>query len=309
MAIAGGYEDSGDGTLFADPAILDAVEYLGHVEEIEADLKPEAKAQLSNYQQMLLARFFDCTAEDVPHKIDVRSWPQAHGLKARFVENTEGFTPPAHRLKMLKFSDGRVVYECWTPVPRPIESFAELTGQLPIGEWMLTYHVYDAHWCDCPQAKLTVTTWDDGSVHAIHKDCGRERPSRVEGNIDDHVSSLQLAPEDDSTYNGYYGTIRGNDVAHHDPTATGMRAFQGGDALRAGQPNADGSFSEIRGGTEIRGGRREWREKTKDYVQMDNGYWKDVDRYAGEVKAQRDRKMALNEEIVHKRLPRKIGEV
>ena len=81
--------------------------------------------------------------------------------------------------------------------------------------------------------------------------------------------TAQIQASDD-IYNGYFETIPGNDPCVID-----------GEILR-GQPtyerNADGSRGKmihdgiVRGGTMIRGGRREYREKTKGMVHWDAGF-------------------------------------
>ncbi len=175
----------------------------------------------------------------------------------------------------------------WTPIAANLEhlslnELAKVTanGQVPVAGWEVTYH-------------------------KIRKGVDFESMSGEE--LRAHVLSLSIAPEDDALYNGYYATIKGNDVAHHDPNASGMAAFQGGRVLRG---NATATHDgTIRGGTEIRGGRAEYKRKTKGYEAMDAGYWAHVDRIKAEKAAERQRKTDLELAQIDAKLPRKIGEL
>jgi hypothetical protein len=129
-----------------------------------------------------------------------------------------------------------------------------------------------------------------------------------------HLLSIGVQTNDDATYCGYYPTIKGDDVAHHDPTKPGMQAFQGGEALKGRPLVVNGKVvhdGTIRGGTEIRGGRAEYRRvlHRNGYEAFDNGYWRDVDRIRARLQAERD---ARHETELARRdalLPRKIGEI
>lgn len=123
------------------------------------------------------------------------------------------------------------------------------------------------------------------------------------------LQSINGQVDEDAIYNGYYPTIKGNDVAHHDPTQQGMRAFQGGAVIK-GNPSADGIHDgTIRGGTEIRGGRREYRERTKNYVTYGPGYWEHVERIRAELQAKRDKFHRIAMEKADASLPRQLGEL
>lgn len=229
-------------------------------------------------------------SEDVVKHLDVRDWPRAP-MPEQIVTASPDDVPPT-RLRRVRYSDGRVVYECWTPIQAhiesddPVEIYRIAAHGIPVHVWRLTYHVWDGY-CRCPKAKLHMV---DG-VGLTHEACGRPRESRVEGDLSDHILSQHRAPDDDYL-NGYYATIHGRDVAHVN-----------GHILRArdGRP--------ITGGTEIRGGRAEYREKTKRYVSFDNGFFDHTDRIRGEQQAKRDKQFELNQEKADKALPRKIGEL
>lgn len=202
----------------------------------------------------------------------------------RFVaENTldASHVPPSRRRAV-----GPFVEEVWEAVPAALDDAGMFqvaaTGIIPIAGYNVR------------QVVTLKQTWDDMSA--------AQRQETLQ-------SIGQYHRHEDVIYNGYYPTIKGNDVAHHDPDATGMAAFQGGAVIR-GNPSADGHHDgTIRGGTEIRGGKREWREKTKNYYEFGPGYFADVER----IKAARQHK--LNErhrielEKIDALLPRKIGEL
>lgn len=117
------------------------------------------------------------------------------------------------------------------------------------------------------------------------------------------LCSIGMQTNDDATYNGFYPTLLGSDVAHANYGAPGMAEHQGGHALRA----PDGSV--IRGGAEIRQGRREYRERTRGYILWDAGTRKHMARLDAEKKAKKkadDR--AFIEREVRKMSPR-LGEL
>jgi hypothetical protein len=177
------------------------------------------------------------------------------------------------------------VKEVWTAVPKVLTD-AELyavaaSGIVPIAGWRVT------------QVVSLRKTWMDLTV---------EQRQEV-------LSSIgQYHRHEDHVYNGYYPTIAGTDVAHHDPAKAGtMDEFRGGKVLKG---NATATHDgTIRGGTEIRGGRREWREKTKNYVEMDSGYFAHVERIRAERQAKRDAKHAEAAERAAAKAPAKIGEL
>lgn len=181
------------------------------------------------------------------------------------------------------------IEERWTAVPKELTD-TELwtvaaTGIVPIAGWRVTQHV------------TLKATWMDMDVEAR---------AEVLMSINAHV-------EDDAIYNGYYPTIKGDDVAHHEIGQSGMRAFQGGDVIKGNAKfNAAGDMihdGTIRGGTEIRGGRAEWRRKTKNYAMFDKGYFKHVERIRAQKQAEREARQQTEIEKVDALLPRRIGEL
>jgi hypothetical protein len=83
----------------------------------------------------------------------------------------------------------------------------------------------------------------------------------------EHVQSLHFPEMSDEAYNQYLDFVKGNDPCIVD-----------GNVLR-GTPtfDSDGRMTHdgvIRGGTQIRGGKRDYREKTKGYAHVDQGWWK-----------------------------------
>lgn len=292
-------EPSDEGTtLYADPTDLDA---LGtDSAESPSGVRDEPAAPLDTpLKRILRARWHE--AADAP-KIDARTWPAA-GIPDGLLENVAPEHVPAHRLRQLRFADGRIVYEVWTPVPRGVQSAEDLRrasmGLLPVGSWRLSYHVYSPQWCDCPSARLEM-----GPRGLRHPECGRDRKSKVDGNFGDHVANLNLAPTDEM-YNGFYPTIPGHDVVHYNPGKKGMEAHQGGHTFR--NDSVEGGV--LRGGTEIRGGRAEHRRKTKGMIELGPGYTKDVERNAAEQKAKKKAAERLKLEKTLQLAPRKPFDV
>jgi len=185
------------------------------------------------------------------------------------------------------------IEERWTPIPMNLEHLptAEVlrltsTGNIPIGGWRVSYH-------------------------STRK--GVDFDSMTGDEIRAHIMSLSIAPEDDALYNGFYPTIRGNDVAHHDPTKAGMAAFRGGPTIK-GNPayDAQGRMTHdgtIRGGKEITGGRAEYKRATKGYEQFDKGYFVHVEKIKKAKQAERDLRRDTQLAKIDAKLPRKIGEL
>ncbi len=192
---------------------------------------------------------------------------------------------PADRVRVVN----DFIEERWTAVPAKVTNMADVAnGVVPIAGFKVTQHVrYQAR-------SFAHMTGDE---------------------IREHVMSLQQAPEDDRTYMGYYPTIAGNALAHHDPTKQGMAAYQGGNILRGnasydrnGRMTHDGI---VRQGTEIRGGRAELRRvlKQKNYGEWDTGWHKHAQRIAADNKAEMKARHEVQREIANKKLPQKLGEV
>lgn len=105
------------------------------------------------------------------------------------------------------------------------------------------------------------------------------------------AQTLQIQTKEDEIYNGYYPTIPGNDPVVLD-----------GEILR-GQATYDVNGKIIhdgilRGGTQINGGRREYREKTKNFVHWDAGFAKQREAAQAEMDSRPIRNVRANLERV-----------
>lgn len=246
--------------------------------------------------------------EEFSQKIDVSGWPKVGYIKQnKFVANTGFVEAPKSRLQRIRRANGEIVYVLWTPVPASIDSDDPIQIALasrdgfPVAGWDLTYHAWDGHWCTCSTAHYNLIP----GVGLFHEACGRVRESRNDGT---ELPNLGMS---DDEFNGFYPTIKGTDPAHWDPTKKGMDAWRGGNIMY-GQPSQKPEDFGTRyavTGREIRGGRTEYREATKDYYEYDAGYQRDVDKIRERNKAHREATFAIQEEIAEKQLPRKLGEV
>lgn len=178
-------------------------------------------------------------------------------------------------------------------------SYAEVMrrGNVLVG-WTITQRARSPH-CDCLQATLE----HDHDGVLIHRQCGRARKRVEDADFAEHILRLQFAPSDDF-YNMYYETIPGNDpvIMEDGKVLKGAPKYN-----RKGQMIHDGT---IRGGTQIRQGRRQYRTLTKNMVLWDKGVVKEREKaYAAEQKAWltgvRPRMFKANKQM----LPRKIGEL
>jgi hypothetical protein len=276
-------EPEDDGTLFAEP-----LPYLHHFNEelAEHDHEPLfAEKQSAGHAGYDLTRSFD-----------FRSWPEAGGVPAK--EFPSGIDVPESRIRVIGERDGKLLHACYERVDLPIEgeTFAEImkkADQPRPYKWRVTYRMHSWDNCTCGNAKLELIS-GPGYAELYHAECGRWRKSKLEGPIGEHIMSLHLGMPDDN-YNGYYPTVPGNDIAHHNPGGRGMDAYRGGSELRGSYEldNNDRIIAGrevIRGGTEIRGGKAEYAEKTKGLILWDKGTQRDVDRIkkekADKIKAQ-----------------------
>ncbi len=189
-----------------------------------------------------------------------------------------GATPPASRVRLVS----RYIEEHWAPVYEKTTSknYAEIirASQTLVG-WTVTQRPRSPL-CDCLQATLEMD--HDGTL--VHRQCGRARNRVADEDFREHVLSLQIAPSD-AFYDGFYPTIPGSDSVM---TASGP----------------------AKGGTRIRHGRREWREKTKGWVVWDKGVVKEREKaYAAEqqkwITGVRERVVKANRQM----LPRNIGQL
>lgn len=301
-------DEAGDGTLYADPADLD---FLADLEQRRAAGDPQVHDPCtgdSKLARILKSKMVE--AHDAPN-LDARDWPAATGFYVQEVAHGPELAVPPNRLRQLRFADGRIVYEVWTPVPRKLrldEIGLAANGNIPIGAWRLSYHLYSPEWCTCPHARLQ--SHPQGLMHPA---CGRLKQSKVQGSFDEHVRSLQMQLDDASIYNGYYPTIPGNDVAHFNPHASGMAQHQGGDPIPLYNPprHPNGKIIEpyLRGGTEIRGGRAEHRRLTKDATELGPGASKEWEKQDAEKKARQKASDRLKVEKTMQKGPRAIGEL
>jgi hypothetical protein len=285
MAVSSPAPDGGDeqGFWFADP-----LPYLDRFNE-----------ELAEHGQEPL---FDCStkgngAYDLTRSFDFRGWPLVPGEKP--FEFPDGFfTVPESRIRVVGEREGKLVHACYERVPLPIVgNAAEIAKRamepLPF-KWRVTYRYHSWEHCVCPNAKLRMVSGPGYIGDLYHDDCGRWRKTKVDGPLDEHIESLMLAPPDEM-YDGYYPTIPGDDIAHINEGAPGMDEHRGGKAL-FGSTELDNQGRiidgrhEIRGGTEIRGGRAEYRAKTKGMIQWDAGTQRDFDKQkAREAEARKAR--------------------
>ena len=265
-------DDFGDAAVFARLAVGDAD-------------APTARVLGAWYERMLAASEGPLPA--LPE--DVR----------RFVPRGQE-TPPLHRWRIV---DGNVL-ERWEAIERKVNSRDLATIALIAGgDRVLGWHVTRL---PVPSsAKVSRITVEDGRV-VCRDGFGREvTPRTLTGTeLREHVLSLQIAPEDDATYNGYYPTLPGNDIAHYDERAfvlgrdaagsgrTDMAEHQGGEAILKANPERDEAGNVVgdpylRGGREIRGGRAEHREATKGMIHMGPGFQAHHDRLVKERAAEK----------------------
>lgn len=226
-------------------------------------------------------------------KADIGPVPALPESVRRFVPRGEE-EPPLHRWRVI---DGTVL-ERWDPIERKVNSRDPATIALIAGNDRVT-----GWWV----VRLPMPA--NGRVARIEAVAGRivcrdsfgrevEPEVLTATELRARILSLQIAPEDDATYNGYYPTLAGNDIAHYDERAfdaahagfgvrrNDMVEHQGGSAIRKANPAGPGD-DYLRGGREIRGGRAEHREATKGLIHAGPGYQRDVDRIAAEKEAER----------------------
>jgi hypothetical protein len=269
-------EDEDGGTLFADP-----LPYLRH---FNAELEEQGHEPLFEVCPSFATSMPDEEGYDLTRTFDFRGWPLAPGtFPHEFLDGW--YDVPASRIRVVGEHEGKLLHACYERVPLPIAgTTAEIAKRamepLPF-KWRITYRIHSWEHCDCANAKLTMIS-GPGYADLYHEDCGRWRKTKVDGPLDEHVESLNLAPPDEM-YDGYYPTLPGSDVAHINQGAPGMDEHRGGRTLY-GQPELDNQNRvidgrhEIRGGTEIRGGRAEWKRKTKGMILWDTGTQADFDK-------------------------------
>jgi hypothetical protein len=293
MAISAASDDDGFEQVYADP--------LPYLDRINEELERQGSDPLfvcsdgpKNIKYYDLARAFD-----------FRGWPIVAG--SRPFEFPDGlYDVPESRIRVIGERDGKLVHACYERVPLPIVgNAAEIAKRamepLPF-KWRITYRFHSWEHCDCPNARLRMVS-GPGYADLYHEDCGRWRKTKVDGPLDEHITSLMLAPPDEM-YDGYYPTIPGNDVAHINEAAPGMDEHRGGKVLYGNteldnQDRVIDGRHEIRGGTEIRGGRAEWRRKSKGMIEWDAGTQRDFDK---EKARESEARKARNREKIAKKL-------
>jgi hypothetical protein len=213
----------------------------------------------------------------VARDIDFKPVDAAALAPVRFVSVYEA-KPPASRVRQVS----RYIEEHWSPVYATTDSknFQQIlkASQTLVG-WRIEQKARSPH-CDCGQA--TLEQGPDGKL--VHKACGRAKAPVSDDDIVEHIQSLSFAPADDF-YNTFYPTIPGNDAIMTEK-------------------------GPAKGGTQMTGGRREYREKTKGWVQWDAGVVRERDKaYAAEQKAWIDGVRPRVEKDSKQLLPRKLGEL
>ena len=293
MAVSAASDDDGFEQVYADP--------LPYLDRINEELERQGSDPLfvcsdgpKNIKYYDLARAFDFRGCPVVPGENPHEFPD--GL----------YDVPESRIRVIGERDGKLVHACYERVPLPIVgNAAEIAKRamepLPF-KWRITYRFHSWEHCDCPNARLRMVS-GPGYADLYHEDCGRWRKTKVDGPLDEHVESLMLAPPDEM-YDGYYPTIPGNDIAHFNEGAPGMEEHRGGKALYGSteldnQDRVIDGRHEIRGGTEIRGGRAEWRRKSKGMIEWDAGTQRDFDK---EKAREAEARKARNREMIAKKL-------
>jgi hypothetical protein len=287
--------DPGDGDV--ETAYL---EPLPHLHRFNEELAAHGREPL--FDEERLGEF----GYNLTRSFDFRGWPEVEWMAP--LEFPDGFYDvPESRIRVMGELNGKLLHACYERVPLPIvgtaaEVAARAMEPLPF-KWRVTYRIHSWEYCDCPNARLRMVSVPGYVGDLYHEDCGRWRKTKVEGPLDEHVESLNLAPPD-AIYDGYYSTIPGDDVAHLNEGAPGMDEHRGGTVLY-GQTELDNQNRvidgrhEIRGGTEIRGGRAEWRRKTKGMILWDKGTQADFDK---ETARKAEERKARNRDRVAKKL-------
>jgi hypothetical protein len=193
----------------------------------------------------------------------------------------------------------RYIEEHFTPVyetPRFSGMAEAIRANTTVLGWWVEERARSPH-CDCLQAKLEMR---DGKL--THVACGRARAHISDQDFVEHIQHLQFAPSDDF-YNTYYPTIPGND-----PVVLNGKVLKGAPKYDAqGRVVHDGT---VRGGTQMRGGRAEYRHRTKGMALWDKGFVKERDAaYAASQKKWIDGVRPRLFKADKQMLPRKLGQL
>lgn len=201
------------------------------------------------------------------------------------------------------------VEEVWSPVYASVHGddvasvFRALAGGMPAQTGWVVAQVTRSATCDCPGAKMTST--DEGLVHLA---CARPHTRVGVEHVEDfaeHIQSLTMVTGDSEIYNGFYGTLPGNDVAHHNADAKGMDRFREGMAIK----NTSLVEGVLRGGTEIKGGRAEHRRQTKGMIEVGPGYMRDIEKIQAAKKAKKVAENRMKIERIVAQAPIKFNEL
>lgn len=227
----------------------------------------------------------------------------------RYVTRFDAPEPPAGRIRLI----GKHIIERWKPTIKRYEQGDRIPPTPEIIGWEIwqsRVEINDST-CDCiGTVKL--------NAECFHEACGRRRVNlKAYWNFDEgrpqsfgeHVRNIHINAMADDDYNMFYPTLPGNDIAHYDRTKEGTAdAFRGGEVMY-GSPDANGVRHPVRGGKEIRHGRREHRELTKNMHYLSPGWAADIDRTNAEKRAAREKRRKELAEQMAARMPRKLGEV
>jgi hypothetical protein len=232
----------------------------------------------------------------------------------RFIDNGDGIVSPASGLIIRGDS-----IERWTPVIRSWHK-GEALGALPTTMgWEVRSSKLEINdrYCSCVGTRKFV----DG----VHDLCGRPSdPTRVYWDHEHgkpqtfgaHVRGINIGATSDFDYDAFYPTLKGNDLIHFDLNKPGMEAWREGSQKYSRADNLDnpqyaGPSIPLRGGKEITGGRREYRQVMKEQgmIHVDDGYWKDVERAKVEREAKADERLNDIAEQAAADLPHRMGEL
>lgn len=210
----------------------------------------------------------------------------------RFVAAAEA-NPPKERVRVLS----AFIEEEWSPVyatqktETNIEAIFANANRL-VG-WKVVQRARNPY-CDCTSARFSRNA--DGEFR--HEQCGRARKHLSDEEFCEIVDQVKIQASDEF-YNGLYETIPGGTEP--------VRDLETGEILR-GQPvyDAEGKLVHdgIIRGTYIRGGRAEWKQKTKGMVLWDEGVVRErAKAYAEEQQAPIDFVREALERTAHEVLP------
>ena len=276
--------------------MIDPLTLQAQAESIENRTRPVL--ELSHGQRDQLYEKLQRLFADMPH---------------RFVADEPG-RPRPERVQV-RIEDNVLICEVWEPVLHRYLA-DEMVDAVPRLDGWNVYRFTKAHDilahtnCDCVGTRKAQML--DGKL--VHKMCGRPIiRTKTDAEIIANIKTMSLQLNDTALYNGFYPTIPGKDIItfdrqkllaskHTDSDLKKMEAWQGEDTMhsrpdnpalkRVGKkvgnvvkPMYHGPSQVMRGGTKITGGRRQWREKTRDHVLWDGGVqknWDDVRKHKQE---------------------------